>query len=127
MEKLGELRKEFMTDLVRLVAGIGLAGIISFSNSGCCTSARGVYTIPDYCRRDYKKAVEQASSEHYIKYKGENFCRTRDRWKIHRKIGEKNSVLYILIRNGQKEIVSLDEIKEAYPKATELRNGIFDF
>ena len=121
MKKLGRLRTR--------LAVVGLAAIISFSSLGCCFNvvAEGSYAIPDYCRKGYKEAVEKAQSTYYIKYKGENFCRTRDRWKIHRQIGTKVSVLYILKKGEQREIVSLDEIREAYPGAKELKNGIFDF
>jgi len=126
MEKLGGLRKEFVTGLARIVAGVGLAGIIMFSSLGCYTTPYGVYALPDYCRKGYKEAVEKAQSPYFIKYKGEKFCRTRDRWKIYRQIGTKGSVLYILKKGEQREIVSWDEIEKAYPGAKELKNGIFD-
>ena len=127
MEKLGGLRKEFVTGLVRIVAGAGLAGIIGLSSLGCYTTPYGVYAIPDYCRRDYKEAVEKAQSLYFIKYRGENFCRTRDRWKVYKKIKIKSTTVYILKKGEQEKIIRLDEIRGAYPSAKELKNGIFDF
>ena len=127
MEKSSELKTGWAgTGLVRIVAGAGLAGIIGLSSLGCYTTPYGVYAIPDYCRRDYQEAVEKAQSPYFIKYEGEKFCRTRARWKLYRQIRKEGSILYTLIKGKQEKIVSLEEIRGAYPNATGLKNGIFD-
>jgi len=126
MEKLGGLRKEFVTGLVRIVAGAGLAGIIGLSSLGCYITPYGVYAIPDYCRKSYKEAVEKAQSPYFIKYPGEKFCRTRDKWIVYRQIKEGGSILYVLRKGEQEKIISSDELEKAYPGAKELKNGIFD-